>query len=86
MDGVRGAGLPWIGVWRHKLDAGAERAGRLIAEAGLRVSSLCRGGFFAAADAAARRERESDNRRAVEEAAGTGHRRARAGLRPRPGR
>jgi sugar phosphate isomerase/epimerase len=66
------AGLPWIGVWRHKLDAGAERAGRLIAEAGLRVSSLCRGGFFPAPDAAGRRERDDDNRRAVEEAAGLG--------------
>jgi sugar phosphate isomerase/epimerase len=65
-------GLPWIGVWRHKLDAGAERAGRLIAEAGVRVSSLCRGGFFPAPDAAGRRERDDDNRRAVEEAAGLG--------------
>jgi sugar phosphate isomerase/epimerase len=66
------AGVPWIGVWRHKLDGGAERAGRLIAEAGLRVSSLCRGGFFPAPDAAGRREREADNRRAVNEAAALG--------------
>ena len=40
--------------------------------AGLRVSSLCRGGFFPAASEAERRERDADNRRAVEEAAELG--------------
>ena len=72
VEGCAAAGLPWIGVWRHKLEGGAQRAGRLVAEAGLRVSSLCRGGFFSAADSAGRREREADNRRALEEAAALG--------------
>jgi sugar phosphate isomerase/epimerase len=63
------AGVAWIGPWRHKLVDGAETAADLLHDAGLRVSSLCRGGFFPAADAAARRERDSDNRRAVDEAA-----------------
>ena len=66
------AGVPWIGPWRHKLEGGADSAARVVHEAGLRVSSLCRGGFFPAADAAARRERDADNRRAVDEAAGLG--------------
>ena len=66
-----GAGIGWFGPWRQKLTPGSAQR---IAGAGLRVSSLCRGGFFPAGDAAARREREQDNRRAVEEAAelGTG--------------
>jgi sugar phosphate isomerase/epimerase len=44
----------------------------MIREAGLRVSSLCRGGFFPAADAPGRRAADEDNRRAVEEAATLG--------------
>jgi len=63
------AGIEWIGPWRHKLEPGA---GELIRSAGLRVSSLCRGGFFVAGDDAERRRRDDDNRRAVDEAAGLG--------------
>jgi sugar phosphate isomerase/epimerase len=63
------AGIGWIGPWRHKLDA---RSAQLIASAGLRVSSVCRGGFFPAASEAERRRRDDDNRRAVEETAALG--------------
>jgi sugar phosphate isomerase/epimerase len=64
------AGLTVIGPWRHKVaELGADEAASRIREAGLRVSSLCRGGFFPAADAAGRRAADEDNRRAVEEAA-----------------
>jgi len=64
------AGLTVIGPWRHKVaETGVEDAARRIREAGLRVSSLCRGGFFPAADAAGRRAADEENRRAVEEAA-----------------
>jgi sugar phosphate isomerase/epimerase len=71
VEGCAGAGIPWIGPWRHKLEPSS--AAR-IREAGLRVSSLCRGGFFPVASEAEGRERDADNRRAVEEAAelGTG--------------
>jgi sugar phosphate isomerase/epimerase len=62
------AGLSWIGPWRHKLADGPEAAARVVREAGLRVSSLCRGGFFPALDAAGSRERDADNRRAIDEA------------------
>jgi sugar phosphate isomerase/epimerase len=59
------AGIAWVAPWRHQYeDAGA--AARIIADAGLRVSSLCRGGFFTADGA------REDNRRAVEEAAALG--------------
>lgn len=64
------AGLTVIGPWRHKVaEIGTEESARRIREAGLRVSSLCRGGFFPAADAAGTRAADEDNRRAVEEAA-----------------
>jgi sugar phosphate isomerase/epimerase len=66
VDGCAGAGIPWIAPWRHKLEPGS--AAR-IRESGLRVSSLCRGGFFPSATEAEGRERDADNRRAVEQAA-----------------
>ena len=70
VEGCARAGIPWISVWRDKLaELGPEQAARLIRHAGLRVSSLCRGGFFPAATAAERQARIDDNRRAVEEAA-----------------
>lgn len=61
--------VPYIGVWRHKLEAAdASNAAALIRNAGLRVSSLCRGGWFSAPTAAERRERIADNRLAIEQA------------------
>lgn len=65
-EGCADAGIRWLGAWRHKLEPGAAE---VIRSAGLRVSSLCRGGFFPAATSAERRRREDDNRRAIEEAA-----------------
>jgi sugar phosphate isomerase/epimerase len=65
-------GVPYIGVWRHKLDGDVARAAATIHSAGLRVSSLCRGGWFSAPTAEERRERIADNRLAIEEAATLG--------------
>jgi sugar phosphate isomerase/epimerase len=74
VDGCVRAGIPWIGPWRDKVaDAGgAHASAKLIREAGLRVSSLCRGGFFPAPTEAERRARLEDNRRAIDEAAELG--------------
>jgi sugar phosphate isomerase/epimerase len=59
------AGIPGIGLWRDKVaEVGVAHAARLIADAGLTVTSLCRGGFFTAGPGA-----PADNRRAVQEAA-----------------
>lgn len=70
VDGCARAGIGWIGVWRDKLaETGTEAGARLIRDAGLRVSGLCRGGMFPAATATERRERIDDNRRAIAEAA-----------------
>jgi sugar phosphate isomerase/epimerase len=67
IDACAEHGIEWIGPWRHKLaEIGVQEARRRIDAAGLKVSSLCRGGFFAAEGA------DEDNRRAVEEAAALG--------------
>jgi len=63
------SGTPSIAVWRHKLEGNAAKASSLIRDAGLRVSSLCRGGWFSAPTAEERRKRVEDNRVAIEEAA-----------------
>ena len=62
------SGIPYIAVWRHKLDRDVTKASALIRDAGLRVSSLCRGGWFSAPTAEERRNRIGDNRIAIEQA------------------
>jgi sugar phosphate isomerase/epimerase len=73
-EGCARAGVGWIGLWRDKVAeaGGAEAVAGLVRDAGLRVSSLCRGGFFPAADAAGRAAAIDENRRAIEEAAALG--------------
>lgn len=67
------AGISWIGLWReHVAQAGLERTAALVRQAGLGVSSLCRGGFFPAATEAGRREAIEENRRVVDEAVALG--------------
>jgi sugar phosphate isomerase/epimerase len=62
------AGLGAIGIWREQLaEVGLDDACRLVADSGLRVSSLCRGGFFTNPAEAA--TSEAQNREAIEEAA-----------------
>jgi sugar phosphate isomerase/epimerase len=72
-------GIPSIGLWREPVAShGLAASAKLVRDAGLRVSSLCRGGFFTAADPVADPAGFAavldDNRRAVDEAAqlGTG--------------
>jgi sugar phosphate isomerase/epimerase len=67
---ARAAGIESIGLWREPVAAvGLETAVRLVADSGLRVSSLCRGGFFTAEPGAAQQEALADNRRAIDETA-----------------
>ncbi|HEX9338010.1 MAG TPA: sugar phosphate isomerase/epimerase family protein [Pseudonocardiaceae bacterium] len=67
IDACVTAGIPAIGVWRDRLaETGVAEAKRLLDLAGLRVSSLCRGGFFTAADA------HADNLAALAETAAVG--------------
>ena len=65
--------IPAIGLWRDRVaEAGLAQAAAVVRAAGLRVSSLCRGGFFTHADAGARRAVLADNRAAIAEAAELG--------------
>jgi sugar phosphate isomerase/epimerase len=68
VDACAREGVGWLGAWRHKIEPAATAA-KVIQNAGLRVSSLCRGGFFPAATAQERKQRIEDNLRAIDEAA-----------------
>lgn len=71
--GCTRAGIPAIGLWRDKVaEIGVEEAARVVRDAGLTISSLCRGGAFPAVTTAERAERLTDNRRAVDEAVAVG--------------
>ena len=73
IDGCVRAGLESIGVWREPLaEIGVDKARQLLDEAGLRVSSLCRGGFLTAMDPDARHATIADNVAAIKEAAALG--------------
>ena len=67
------AGVTSIGLWREPVaEVGLETAVRLVADSGLRVSSLCRGGFVTGPEGPARRAAIDDNRRAIAETAALG--------------
>uniref|UniRef100_A0AAU3GYV2 Sugar phosphate isomerase/epimerase n=1 Tax=Streptomyces sp. NBC_01401 TaxID=2903854 RepID=A0AAU3GYV2_9ACTN len=71
VEGCAKAGIGNVGLWRAPVQAyGVERAGQLMKDAGLTVTSLCRGGFLTASDPAGRARALDDNRAAVDEAAG----------------
>lgn len=73
VDACARAGIPWIAPWRHQFeDVPVEDAARAVRDAGMRVSSLCRGGFFPAVTEDGRRKALDDNRRAIDEAATLG--------------
>ncbi len=62
--------IPWIAPWRNRVEEiGVRESARILRDSGLRISSLCRGGFFPAATEAERVARIDDNRRAIDEAA-----------------
>lgn len=69
------AGLTHIGLWRDRVaEAGLDKAVRLVSDAGLSVSSLCRGGFLTAPDEAGQAAALADNTQAIVEAATLGTR------------
>lgn len=73
VEGCARAGIPWIGLWRHKIqEAGLAECRTLLRDSGVKVSSLCRGGMFPASTPGERAERLDDNRRAIDEAAELG--------------
>lgn len=70
---AQAAGLGAVGPWRDRVqEVGASAAARMVADAGLRVSSLCRGGFITARDDDTATIALADNRLAIDEAAALG--------------
>lgn len=66
-------GISHVGLWREPVqEYGPEAAARLMRDAGLSVTSLCRGGFFTALDPVERSRALHDNRAAIDEAATLG--------------
>lgn len=69
----RELGVPGVGLWRAPVQAyGVRATAKLVRDAGLAVTTLCRGGFLTAIDPAERSAALDDNRRAVDEAAALG--------------
>ncbi len=70
VEGCARHGIPSIALWRDKIaETGLSASVRAVRDAGLHVSSVCRGGMFPAVTEAERRAKIEDNRRAVDEAA-----------------
>ena len=72
VDGCVRHGLGGIAPWRDKLqEAGIDEGARMINDAGLAVSGLCRGGWYTA-EGALTQHVIDDNKRAVDEAVAIG--------------
>ena len=70
VEGCVRHGIPSIALWRHKIaETGLASCVRLVKDAGLHVSSVCRGGMFPSPTPAGREKSLEDNYRAVDEAA-----------------
>lgn len=64
------AGIESIGLWREPVaEVGVNVAARMVADSGLRVSSVCRGGFFTGPYGQAHATALGENRRAIDETA-----------------
>ncbi|GFM19895.1 MULTISPECIES: sugar phosphate isomerase/epimerase family protein [Mycobacteriaceae] len=73
VEATASAGLPAIGVWRDRVaEAGVDEAAKIVRDNGLRVSTLCRGGFLTGVENSG--AILDDNRRAIDEAAALGTR------------
>ncbi|MDT0486976.1 sugar phosphate isomerase/epimerase family protein [Streptomyces doebereineriae] len=73
VDACRESGVGNVGLWREPVQSyGVEETAKLVRDAGLTVTTLCRGGFFTAIDPDERAAALDDNRRAVDEAATLG--------------
>lgn len=66
-------GIGNVGLWREPVQSyGLEATGKLVRDAGLTVTTLCRGGFLTAIGPGERAKALDDNRLAVDEAAALG--------------
>lgn len=73
-EAVASAGLKHLGPWRHLLEqaGGAERSARILSEAGITATTLCRGGFLTGSSAELQAEALDSNQAAIRETAAIG--------------
>ncbi|MFI9241935.1 sugar phosphate isomerase/epimerase family protein [Streptomyces sp. NPDC053086] len=72
-DACAALGIGQVGLWREPVRAfGVAETAKLVRDAGLAVTTLCRGGFLTALGPEERAAALADNRRAVDEAATLG--------------
>ncbi|WP_018565712.1 sugar phosphate isomerase/epimerase family protein [Streptomyces sp. PsTaAH-124] len=72
-DACARLGVPGVGLWREPVrEYGVEAAAKLVRDAGLTVTTLCRGGFLTATGPAERAGALADNHAAIDEAAALG--------------
>lgn len=70
LDTLTAAGYGSVGLWREPVEAvGLSTAVKMVADSGLRVSTMCRGGFFTMPEGPDRRASIDDNRKLIEETA-----------------
>jgi sugar phosphate isomerase/epimerase len=70
VDALQRQGIGSIAPWRDRIaEFGLAQAARLIRDAGLTVTGLCRGGMFTGESVSGRLAAIEDNRRAIDEAA-----------------
>lgn len=73
VDGCVELGIGGVGLWREPVAVyGLDATAKLVRDAGLSVTTLCRGGFFTAIDPTERAAALADNRKAIDEAATLG--------------
>ncbi|WP_114854105.1 sugar phosphate isomerase/epimerase [Brachybacterium sp. YJGR34] len=73
LEATAAAGIDAVGLWRQDVaEVGLDALRRRVDDAGLRVSTLCRGGFLTVDGEQERADALEDNRRAIDEAAALG--------------
>jgi sugar phosphate isomerase/epimerase len=73
LEGCAAEQIPFVALWRDKIaETGLNETLKLLDGTGIRVSSLCRGGFFPAETVALQTRNLEENYRAVDEAAAIG--------------
>jgi sugar phosphate isomerase/epimerase len=73
LEGCTAEQIPYVSLWRDKVaETGLAETMKLLGDTGIKVSSLCRGGFFPGATLDQQSRNLEENHRAVDEAAALG--------------